>query len=347
MTQSSYISGWDIGGAHIKIARCDQNGQLQDVIQIACPLWQGIEHFAAAIQSIFNQLNNQQDLAAITMTGELVDIFSNRQQGVAAILACLADYIDQDKIIVYGAEAGWLTPQQASEQWQQVASRNWQASASYAARSIPEGLFIDIGSTTCDIIAFADGRTLHQGFDDFTRQTSRELLYTGAIRTPLIALSQVAPFNGTLISLAAEVFATTGDCWCLLDELDPSTIQDRSADGQPWQVDFCASRIARLLGTDANQADFSQWQQLAQWFAQQQSHLITNAILQVLSAHAELSSNAPIVGAGVGRFIAKACAQRLNRPYQDFAEILSSQHPASADHAPAVAVALLAQQQLP
>lgn len=344
---SSYISGWDIGGAHVKVARCDHRGNLQDVIQIACPLWKGIDQLASAIEAVFKLLDNQHDIAAITMTGELVDIFPTREAGVAGILTCIAQYIDHDKIMVYGAEAGWLKPEQAVQQWQQVASRNWQASASLVAHVIPEGLFVDIGSTTCDIIPLSNGMAIPHGLDDFGRQTSRELLYTGAIRTPLIALSQNAPFNGTLVSLAAEVFATTGDCWCLLGLLEPTSIQDNSADGQPWQVDFCASRIARLLGTDANQATLAQWQQLARWFAEQQSHLISNAMLQVLSTHSELAVDAPIIGAGVGRFIAQACAQRLNRSYLDFNEILSSKHSASADHAPAVAVALLAQQQLP
>ena len=331
MTQTSpYISGWDIGGAHIKVARCDHDGNLQDVIQIACPLWQGIDQLATAIESVFAQLGNQHDFAAITMTGELADIFPNREAGVAGILACIALYIEHDKIMVYGAEAGWLQPEQAVQQWQNVASRNWQASASLVAQTIPEGLFVDIGSTTCDIIPLSKGLATPHGFDDFERQTSRELLYTGAI-----------------ISLAAEVFATAGDCWCLLGLLEPTSIQDNSADGQPWQADFCASRIARLLGTDANQATLTQWKQLAQWFAEQQSHLISNAMLQVLSAHSELAADAPIIGAGVGRFIAQACAHRLNRPYLDFNEISSSKHLASADHAPAVAVALLAQQQLP
>jgi probable H4MPT-linked C1 transfer pathway protein len=348
MTQtSSYISGWDIGGAHIKVARCDQDGNIQHVIQIACPLWQGIDQLATAIECVFKQLDNQHDIAAITMTGELVDIFSNREVGVAGILACLSQYIDDDKIMVYGAEAGWLKPEQAVQQWQQVASRNWQASASLVAQQIPEGLFVDIGSTTCDIIPIGNGLAIPLGFDDFERQTTRELLYTGAIRTPLIALSQHAPFNGRLVSLAAEVFATTADCWCLLGLIDPTSIQDNSADGQPWQADFCASRIARLLGTDANQANMPQWQQLAQWFAEQQSHLVSNAMLHVLSVNSSLAADAPIIGAGIGRFIAKSCALRLNRPYLDFNEILSSKHSASADHAPAVAVALLAQQQLP
>jgi len=343
---TTMTSGWDIGGAHIKVARCDQHGQLISVIQVACPLWQGIDKLEHAIESIFDQLDNQHDHTAITMTGELVDIFADRQAGVKEILACLSSYISPKLIHVYAAELGWLSTDKAEQNWQHIASRNWQASATLVASSVPNGLFIDIGSTTCDIIPLIDGIASPQAFNDFGRQTSRELLYTGAIRTPLIAISQTAPFNGHLVSLAAEVFATSGDVWCLLGELSPNSILDASADGQPWTLSACASRIARLLGTDANEADQKSWLQLARWFAEQQSHQVTEAILQVLSAHPELAANAPLIGAGVGRFIVKDCAQRLNRPYQDFHEIMSSTDSYVSDHAPAVAVALLAKHKL-
>ncbi|PCJ32404.1 MAG: H4MPT-linked C1 transfer pathway protein [Gammaproteobacteria bacterium] len=344
---SSLISGWDIGGAHIKVARSTAEGELLDIIQVACPLWLGIDQLERAIETIFSRLNNQHDITAITMTGELVDIFANRQAGVAGIIACLKQYINEDNIRIYGAEAGWLTPTQAEQQWQCVASRNWQASASLISQHCPAGLFVDIGSTTSDIIPFANNTIITQGYSDLHRQSSRQLLYTGAIRTPLIALTQTAPFNGSLVSLAAEVFATSADCWLLLNQLDPSSIQDNSADGKPWAPQDCASRIARLLGTDATEAELSQWQQLAQWFAEQQINQVTNAMLQVLSACNEIPTDAPIIGAGVGRFIVKLCAQRLNRPYQDFDNILSLNSTEASDHAPAVAVALLAKSKLP
>ena len=340
------ISGWDIGGAHLKVARCDDNGNNFQIIQVPCPLWQGIEYLEQAIETVLAELGSHHDLTAITMTGELVDIFADRQSGVAEILNCVANYIKPENIHVYGGQAGWLGIEQAIEQWQMVASRNWQASASLAASHQHNGIFIDIGSTTCDIITLIEGKEAPRGFSDLERQTSRELLYTGAIRTPLISLCQSAPFNGELVSLAAEVFATTGDCWVLLDQLDPILIQDNSADNKPWSAQSCANRIAHLLGTDAIPAQLQPWQQLAQWFAQQQCHLIINAILHVISSHKTLPPDAPIIGAGVGRFIAKMCAQQLNHPYRDFHDLLAIPPAEASDHAPAVAVALLAQQQL-
>jgi len=344
---SSFISGWDIGGAHLKVARCDQDGKIIDVIQVACPLWQGIEYLEQAIETVFKLLNNQDDLAAVTMTGELVDIFPHRQAGVVAILACVCKYISHSKVQVYAGQLGWLPPQQAGQQWRQVASRNWQASANLIAQYCSEGLFVDLGSTSCDIIPLVNHQAIPQGFDDLSRQTNRELLYTGAIRTPLISLCQTAPFNGELVGLAAEVFATTGDVWCLLAQLDSDSIQDASADNMPWTAENCARRLARLLGTDSLHPADPQWQQLAKWFAEQQIHHINKALLHVHSAHSTLSPKAPIIGAGVGRFIVQQCAQRLNQPYIDIADLLRLPKVEAADHLPAIAVALLAMQVLP
>jgi probable H4MPT-linked C1 transfer pathway protein len=345
-TNKSFITGWDIGGAHLKVARCDHQGTLIQVAEFSCPLWQGIHYLEQAIQSVLEQFNNKDDLTAVTMTGELVDIFPDRQTGVTQILDCFTQFVSEQNCSVYAGDKGWLSAKEAKQQWENVASRNWQASASFVASKINNGLFIDIGSTTTDIIPIHQSKAVPSSYTDNRRQTSRELLYTGTIRTPLIALTNIAPFNGELVSLAAEVFATTGDCWVLLDQLNPNTIQDSSADSKSWSKGNCARRIARLLGLDSRDASKDQWQELALWFAQQQIHQITNAYLQVLSAHTELVNDTPIIGAGIGRFIAQQCAQQLGRPYINFSSLVSPISNEAADHAPAVAIALLAQRDL-
>ena len=58
---------------------------------------------------------------------------------------------------------------------------------------------------------------------------------------------------------------------------------------------------------------------------------------------------APVIGAGCGRFIARQIAERLGRPYYDFAELLDCAPGAretAAVCAPAVAVGLLAEREL-
>ena len=340
------ITGWDIGGAHLKAARCDQAGNIVDVVQVACPLWQGIRRLQVAILRVQRLLNNHADIAAVTMTGELVDIFADRESGVREILDCMTGYISDSKVFVYAGDNNWLSVQAAKQDCLAVASRNWQASASLVASRIDNGLLVDIGSTTCDIIAVKQGSVAPTAYTDHQRQISRELLYTGVVRTPLIALAHSAPFAGVDIGLAAEVFATTGDCWCVLGRLSPDMIDGDSADGRSWQVANCISRIARILGTDASQASYLHWRQLASWFARRQIQIVSDAILHVLSLHDDIGAHSPIIGAGMGRFIAEDCSVRLKRPYHSFDALFHLSSSSVANHAPAVAIALLAQQQL-
>ena len=42
------IIGWDIGGAHLKAARLEA-GRIVKVVQIASPLWEGIDDFASRL----------------------------------------------------------------------------------------------------------------------------------------------------------------------------------------------------------------------------------------------------------------------------------------------------------
>lgn len=346
MTQTTRpgFCGWDIGGAHLKIARSNPDGRLTRVIQIPCALWRGLDELKHSMAEAIRELDCEADIHAITMTGELVDAFANRQQGVVAILDCIATLLAKDKCHIFAGQVDWLTLEQAKTDWQAVASMNWQASAIYTATQLSEGLFIDIGSTTCDIVPFKDHLIQPCGSNDHERQRDGGLVYTGAIRTPLMAITNKAPLNGDFVPLAAEWFASSGDVWRLLNKLPENQIQDDTADGQTWSDAHCRQRIARMLATDAEQASHEQWQQVAMWFAEQQLHTITEACLQVMS-RLPLAVDSLIIGAGVGRFMAQSCANRLNRPYIDFTNLCQN-NKAAADHAPAAALALLAKQQL-
>ncbi len=63
----------------------------------------------------------------------------------------------------------------------------------------------------------------------------------------------------------------------------------------------------------------------------------------------EVLADAPVIGAGCGRFIARQVAQRLGRPYYDFADLIdcaATMREMAAVCAPAVAVGLLAEREL-
>src|ERR1700712_4788133 len=77
--------GWDIGGAHVKACLLG-DGALRDVCQWPCPLWQGMEHLERALDLARARWSVKWEAGmdhAATMTGEMVDLFSDRAQGVA------------------------------------------------------------------------------------------------------------------------------------------------------------------------------------------------------------------------------------------------------------------------
>ncbi len=335
------FSGWDIGGAHLKVCRCDRHGNIINSLELVCPLWQGLAGLRQTLQQTLNLLGNQQDQNFITLTGESADCFANRQQGVADILATVSEFLVIENCHVFSQSQQWLTLAEAQQQWQQVASMNWLATASWLAKTQSEALLIDIGSTTSDIIAIHHSRPQLQAFDDIGRLRSGELVYSGVIRTPLMALAQTIVFAGQQQNVANEVFATTADIWRLLGQL-PSEISDQSADGQSWQLAHCRQRLARMAGTDAQYYPEGDWQQLANWYAQQQIRQLLDSCRQVIQQHA-VPADAPVIGAGTGRFLAAMLADQLDRPYLDLAD-LTTNHPAAIT-APASALALLGWQQ--
>lgn len=342
MVKTPHFSGWDIGGAHLKVSRCDQHGQLIDTIELPCPLWQGINGLADSLHRAQSLLDNHTDLHFITLTGESADCFANRQQGVSDILNTIAAQLPAENCRVFSQSQSWLDLTDAKQYWQHVASMNWLATASWLATHYSDALLIDIGSTTTDIITIADGQPHLQAFNDQGRLQSGELVYSGVIRTPLMAFAQQIPFAGQLQKVANEVFATTADIWRLLDKL-PDSISDRSADGHSWQAANCRQRLARMVGSDAEHYSDNHWQQLAHWYGQQQIRQIHESCQQVINSHISIPTGAPIIGAGIGRFLAVEIAGRLGRPYLDMADLQVGAPAAIA--APASVLALLGWQQ--
>src|SRR5690349_10857857 len=96
------IVGWDIGGAHLKVAAVD-GGRLVAARQVACALWQGLDELRRAAAEALARLP-EADRHAVTMTGELVDLFPDRASGVAAILAALGELVPAARVAVYGIE---------------------------------------------------------------------------------------------------------------------------------------------------------------------------------------------------------------------------------------------------
>lgn len=341
------VMGWDIGGAHLKAAIVQPPAEIVTVYQQPCQLWKGLELLKEAVQEILSSSSLSVNRHVLTMTGELVDLFKDRDDGVKSILAAMRSLLPKSEIIVYAGKEGLLTINEVNKNhYQSIASANWLASASFAAQSICSGLFVDIGSTTTDILLLNEGKVLAEGYSDYQRLISQELVYTGIVRTPVMAVAQSCQDEGKEVGLMAEYFATMADVYRVTGELNELYDQAETADGSAKTGKASAKRLARMIGCDYSDDEFPRWQQFANNLRLQQTTRIKNSCERQL-ARIQLPKASPLIGAGVGRFLVKQIAHEFSRPYLDFSDLFSGSDNqnslyAVADCAPAVAVACLA-----
>lgn len=337
------VIGWDLGGANVKVARVE-DGFVAHIAQIPCPVLPGRGKFDAAVQAALPLLPSAA-LHAVTMTGELSDVFSRREEGVAYLVDLMQTVTSGQPLRLYGGNAGFLEPEEAKRRTVEVASANWHATAAFTARHRSDALLIDVGTTTTDLIPIKGGEVASRGTTDGERLTQGELVYTGVVRTPVMAIAHTAPFMGRMQRIAAERFATMADVWRLTGDLPGDADPYPAADQRGKSPQESAARLARMLGRDAEEAELDDWIVLARSFGQCQLAQLEDAA-RTVSAREYLAATAPVIGAGCGRFLAKRLAALFGRPYVDFGEFIDAgpeAREAATRCAPGVAVALLAQ----
>jgi probable H4MPT-linked C1 transfer pathway protein len=347
--QARRVVGWDVGGAHLKGCLAE-DGFVRDVAQWPTPLWRGLEHLPAALADARSRWPQAWDDATrhvATMTGEMADLFSTRAQGVVRLGAVLAEHLGPTLLLYAGDR--WVAPHEAQAHWTAIASANWRATADWLAARSGDALLVDIGSTTTDLVVVRDGRVAARGRNDAERLASGELVYQGVVRTPLCALAARVAFGGHETNVMNELFATTADVYRLTGELDPAHDQQPAADGAGKDLGRTRQRLARMVGRDADDADAEAWLALAHAWRDAQLREIEGQLRRVEAASG-LPSDAVVVAAGCGAFLAGALAARLGRRWLPFAQAVpfgSATLDGDAARwagvcAPAVCIALLA-----
>ena len=327
------IIGWDIGGAHLKAARC-LDGRLDAAFEVATPLWRGLDTLDAAFADLTRRLGPA-DAHAVTMTGELCDAFASRTEGVVGLAEIARRHLGAIKL--YAGREGFVD--EARPHARAIASANWRATAEAAALRQPDGLLLDIGSTTADLVPLVQGAVAAFGEDDAGRLVAGELIYTGLTRSFVMAMASRAPFAGVWTPLMNEYFAAASDVRRTLGDLPEDADLQDTADGRDKSVEASRARLARMIGHEAEDAPPAAWEALAAWFAEAQVRDICDAAFLRLS-RGDVARDAPVIAAGVGEALAREVARRLARPCVSFAALVGG-GAAVATAAPAAAVALL------
>jgi probable H4MPT-linked C1 transfer pathway protein len=338
--EKNIIVGFDVGGAHLKAVRAE-DGRVVAARTFATPLWQGLDTLERAFADSADLCAGER-FAALTMTGELADVFSSRDEGVRGLLEIIEHYAPVEEKQIYAGRAGFAGVEQARAMAGDVASANWHATASLVGRLNGYALFVDMGSTTTDLIPVVGGIVSAQGYSDAERLLTGELVYTGFTRTFVMSVTARAPVDGRFTPLMNEYFASMADVHRILGVLDECDDRHATADGKEKTVNASIARLARMVGRDAAELPERAWRNVAAWFSEEQLRAVQDAAFR---HNASLPADTAIVAAGTGRWQIRRLAARMERPYVDLADLIPADNSVrgeASNAAAATAVALLA-----
>lgn len=277
---TGHIAGVDIGGANIKwYVPGDPGAATADTSRPAHPsavaretsfaMWRHPQKLADRLTEDWRAVGRGGvDSLAVTMTGELADCFAGRREGVHHIIEQsmqAASRCGIRSVGFYSTSGRLLTARQGRADVDGVAAANWHALANAVAERVaPDGVLIDIGSTTSDVVAIARGQVLTTAKTDHQRLADRSLVYLGCRRTPVCSLIDEANWRGGTVPLMREVFATIDDAR-LVSGRQVAVFDDcETADGRPRDLPSASRRLARMLGlgvdewTSAELRDFAE-----------------------------------------------------------------------------------------
>jgi uncharacterized hydantoinase/oxoprolinase family protein len=122
------------------------------------------------------------------------------------------------------------------------------------------------------------------------------------------------PVRGGWCPVSSEYFAISADAHLVLGRLAPEAYDCPTPDGRPATVAFARERIARLVCADTDQLDASEIDAIAGFLIAEQLRQIEAAARRV---QRPLPSEAPVVAAGAGAWLAREVAARLVRAVAD------------------------------
>jgi probable H4MPT-linked C1 transfer pathway protein len=145
-----------------------------------------------------------------------------------------------------------------------------------------------------------------KGANDMERLANRELIYGGAMRTPLMALGTEIQWRGATIGVMAERFATTADVYVLTGDVPEDPDDCDTADGRPLTKPFAAARIVRMIGADLELFTTEDAVELARLFAELQLKRIAESI----GTHALHVDMRRSIISGSGEFLARSAVEQ-------------------------------------
>ena len=344
------VLGFDVGGANTKAVYIKMERGKKAAFSVASeyfPVWKNPGRLSQVLEGLKQYLGViEVDALAVTMTAELSDAYQTKREGVNHILTCFQNVFENVPVYVLNSDAVLFSLQRAKAEYLRVASANWAATGWLVARKLSNALVVDVGSTTTSIIPIVNGNVAALGKTDLEKLVCGELVYTGSLRTNVVAIAQSLPSNRGTVLVSSELFALSGDVHLVLGNISTADYTSETADGRGKTVSEALARLARVVCADTDMLTEDELLGIARYLYSKQVEQIAGGIKKsYLYTKEKAKSEVPVVVTGLGKaFLAKKAAEKAGvGQIIDLASLL----PSEAVYAtPAFGTALMVAQKL-
>lgn len=331
--------GIDVGGANTKVATSDGSF----VRLIYAPLWRDKAIIYTILSDVKRRLETEEIKGTgVVMTGELCGCFNTKREGVLYIRNAVSNiFVDT---IFFGTDCAFKNRSAVDKEPLSFTATNWLASAKFISREYKNAIFIDLGSTTTDVVPIVKGE-IKAKKTDLERLKSGELIYSGVLRTSVSSLLKRVKITGEEYGISTELFATTADVYRILGYIKMGNYGCESIDNYTFSgVEEAKSRIgamrrlARVVCSDLEEiGEYS-----AVSIAEQVKVAQIEALIDSMERIKMKYGLEMVVSAGIGDFIVDVAADSLNMNFISLSSVYGNKISAVF---PAYAVAKLLETQ--
>ena len=275
------IYGIDIGGASIKITQLKEDGRVV-VKSESVPFLRKEDMISCLISSV-----TRYDLVVITQTVcANRKLFSTGKDGTHYVIDVTKN-IFGEKARYLGLDYHIYDSREAKEQYLKVACRNWVATCYLASSLFEDGLVVDCGTNSTDIVPVINKYpvTLEDNDRGYTRFKTGELVWSGLLFTPIPSLASVIVLDGEAFPVKPAIRTRSYHVYTVLGLISPETI----AAYEPWQprkafsFESSAERMLDLIAADRELLSVNDAKKIAAFLAEKQVEKTEKAIGKVLS----------------------------------------------------------------
>lgn len=318
------ILGLDIGGANTKASSPD--GCYARSVYL--PLWKD-----SRLEDILFKIKEDcpdVEKVAVVMTGEGADSFLEKRLGVRYIKQKVESVFDD---VYYLSIDGTFEKDITDEK--KFFSANWIASVIKLMELEEDFLFIDMGSTTTDIIPVIDGR-ICSGKTDFERLLDGTLIYIGALRTDVSTMAEKVKIlsRDRYCPIAKERYAQMADVYNILGSIKEKDYICETPDGKGRSIEDSKRRLARIVCCDLEDLEDCDVVHIADEIKMVEINMLSDGINKILNKKEWDSRIENIFIAGSGEFVVRDALKRVNDLYninslaEIFGDEISSVFPA-------------------